>query len=241
MIQTVVTIVWVVFATFFFGCLAILTSLFSRTGNLVHIVARVWGHSILLAARIPVTVEGHERIDPSRSYIFMSNHQSNFDIPVLLAHLRCQFRWLAKAELFKIPIFGRGMRGAGYIPIDRSDRRKAIESLRTAAETVRKGTSVMIFPEGTRSLDGELRDFKKGGFVLAVDAGVPIVPVVISGTFAIMPKSGLRIRRGRVCVKVLEPIDTAGYSRKQKDELLNRVRGRMLEARRKMPESEPQC
>ena len=241
MIQTAVTIVWVVFATFFFGILAILASFFSRTGNLVHIIARIWGYSILLAARTPVTVEGHDHIDPARSYIFMSNHQSNFDIPVLLAHLRCQFRWLAKAELFKIPIFGRGMRGAGYIPIDRSDRRAAIRSLQTAAETIRQGTSVMIFPEGTRSLDGNLRDFKKGGFVLAVDAGVPIVPVIIRGTFAIMPKSGLRIRRGRVCVKVLEPIETAGYTRKKKDELSKEIRDRMLGAAQQMSEGGQPC
>lgn len=241
MIQTAVSIVWVVFATIFFGLLAILTSFVSRTGNAVHIVARIWGYSILLASRVRVTVVGQEQFDPSRSYIIMSNHQSNFDIPVLLAHLRCQFRWLAKAELFKIPIFGRGMRGAGYIPIDRSDRRAAIRSLQTAAETIRNGSSVMIFPEGTRSLDGRLRSFKKGGFVLAVDAGVPIVPVVIHGTFAVMPKSGLRIRPGRVCVEVLEPIETAGYSRKQKDELLEIVRERMIAAGERKAEGEGPC
>jgi 1-acyl-sn-glycerol-3-phosphate acyltransferase len=231
----------VVFATTFFGLLAILTSFFSRTGNAVHIVARIWGYSILLASRVRVTVVGQENFDPSRPYIFMSNHQSNFDIPVLLAHLRCQFRWLAKAELFKIPIFGRGMRGAGYIPIDRSDRRAAIRSLQTAAATIRNGSSVMIFPEGTRSLDGELRSFKKGGFVLAVDAGVPIVPMIIHGTFPIMPKSGLRIRPGRVCVEVLEPIETAPYSRKQKEELLQIVRDRMLAAHARAKEEGRPC
>jgi 1-acyl-sn-glycerol-3-phosphate acyltransferase len=133
------------------------------------------------------------------------------------------------------------MRGAGYIPIDRSDRRAAIRSLQTAAETIRKGTSVMIFPEGTRSLDGNLRDFKKGGFVLAVDAGVPIVPVIIRGTFSIMPKSGLRIRRGRVRVKVLEPIETEGYTRKNKDELSQLIRDRMLAAAQEMAEGGQSC
>ncbi len=239
MIQTAVSIVWVVFSTTFFGLLAILTSFFTRTGNAVHIVARIWGRSILIASRVPVTVNGEEHFDSSRPYIFMSNHQSNFDIPVLLAHLRCQFRWLAKAELFRIPIFGRGMRGAGYIPIDRSDRRAAIRSLQAAAETIRRGSSVMIFPEGTRSLDGQIRPFKKGGFVLAVDAGVPIVPVVICGTFAVMSKSSLRIHRGPVRIRVLEPIETDGYGRKRKDELLELVRERMLEARRQMAEDGP--
>jgi 1-acyl-sn-glycerol-3-phosphate acyltransferase len=241
MIQTAVSIVWVIFSTLFFGILAILVSLVSRTGNLVHIIARIWGYSILLVSRVRVRVTGQENFDSSRPYIFMSNHQSNFDIPVLLAHLRSQFRWLAKAELFKIPVFGRGMRGAGYIPIDRSDRRAAIRSLQTAAETIRQGSSVMIFPEGTRSLDGKLRSFKKGGFVLAVDAGVPIVPVLISGTFDIMPKSGLRIRPGRVRIRVLPPIETAGYSRKQKDELLALVRERMLAGQQEMTEDARQC
>ena len=241
MIQTAVTILWVVFATIFFGATAILAAPFSKTGNFVHFIAQVWGYSILLASRIRVTVSGQENFDPSRSYIFMSNHQSNFDIPVLLAHLRCQFRWLAKAELYKIPIFGRGMRGAGYIPIDRSDRRAAIRSLQQAAETIRKGTSVMIFPEGTRSRDGVLRSFKKGGFILAVDAGVPIVPVIIHGTFQIMPRTRLRIQSGRVRVQVLEPIETAGYGRKRKNELLETVRSRMLEAQQLMAEGEDPC
>ena len=155
--------------------LAIAPSLVTRTGNPVHRVARTWSRSILAVSGIRVAVSGLERIDPARPYIFMSNHQSNFDIPVLLAHLPLQFRWLAKAELFKIPVFGRAMRGAGYISIDRADREAAFKSLGEAAETIRKGVAIMIFPEGTRSLDGTLKPFKKGGFVLAVDAGVPIL------------------------------------------------------------------
>ncbi len=241
MIQTALTIIWVVFSTIVFGTAAILAAPFSRTGNFVHLIARTWGYSILLASRIRVSVSGEENFDPSRSYIFMSNHQSNFDIPVLLAHLRCQFRWLAKAELFRIPIFGRGMRGAGYIPIDRSDRRAAIKSLQQAAETIRAGTSVMVFPEGTRSRDGVLRSFKKGGFILAVDAGVPIVPVLIHGTFQIMPRNSLRIRSGRVCVQILEPIETAGYGRKRKNELLEAVRSRMIEAQQQLSEGKATC
>jgi 1-acyl-sn-glycerol-3-phosphate acyltransferase len=241
MIQTTITILYVIFATVVFGTAAILFSLFSRTGNSVHIVARLWGYSILLFSRIRVTVRGQENVDPRYPVIFMSNHQSNFDIPVLLGHLRCQFRWLAKAELFRIPIFGRGMRGAGYIPIDRSDRRAAFKSLETAAETIRNGTSVMIFPEGTRSRDGKLHPFKKGGFVLAVDAGVPIVPVVLHGTFSIMPKERLLIRPGRVEVEILKPIETASYTRKQKDQLMERVRCAILEAQARRAEEGRPC
>jgi 1-acyl-sn-glycerol-3-phosphate acyltransferase len=154
----------------------------------------------------------------------MCNHQSNFDIPVLLGCLPVQFRWLAKAELFKIPIFGRGMRSAGYISIDRFNQKSAFESISQAAQRIKGGVSVMIFPEGTRSTDGKIRPFKKGGFVLAVDAGVPIIPVVLHGTRAIMPKGRLRINHGQVVMDILSPVDTTGYTRDTKDELIEQVR-----------------
>ena len=154
----------------------------------------------------------------------MCNHQSNFDIPVLLSYLPVQFRWLAKAELFKIPIFGRGMRAAGYISIDRFNRASAFESLGEAAEKIKGGVSVMIFPEGTRSIDGKIRPFKKGGFVLAVDAGVPIIPIVLRGTRSIMPKGQLRINPGHVYMDIQKPIDTSDYTRDSKDDLIERVR-----------------
>jgi 1-acyl-sn-glycerol-3-phosphate acyltransferase len=223
LLRTAVIYVWVIFATLFFSLLAIVTSLVTRTGNPVHRVGRMWSRSILAVSGIRVAVSGLERIDPDRPYIFMSNHQSNFDIPVLLAHLPVQFRWLAKAELFNIPVFGRAMRGAGYISIDRADREAAFKSLGEASETIRKGVAVMIFPEGTRSLDGMLRPFKKGGFVLAVDAGVPIVPVAIRGTYAIMPKRTWIIRPREVAVDVGEPIDTSVFTRATKEALMERV------------------
>lgn len=205
--------------------MAILASLLDKKGELPHLVARVWGRSILFGANVKVTVKNRDYIDPSRSYIYMSNHQSNFDIPVLLAYLPVQFRWLAKVELFSIPVFGFAMRRAGYISIDRSDRKSAILSLRRAAEIIRGGVSVMIFPEGTRSRDGNIRPFKSGGFILAIDSGVPIVPVTVHGTFPIMPKDGLRIRPGNVVLEIQEPVETSGYTRKQKNELLEKIRG----------------
>lgn len=224
LLRTAAIYVWVIFSTLLFSLLAIATSLATRSGNSVHRVGRMWSRSILAASGIQVAVSGMERIDPARPYIFMSNHQSNFDIPVLLAHLPVQFRWLAKAELFKIPVFGRAMRGAGYISIDRADREAAFKSLGEASEAIRKGVAIMIFPEGTRSLDGTLKPFKKGGFVLAVDAGVPIVPVAIRGTHAIMAKRTWIIRPRDVAVEVGEPIDTSDCTRATKEALMERVR-----------------
>ncbi|MGD9369606.1 MAG: lysophospholipid acyltransferase family protein [Desulfobacteraceae bacterium] len=220
---------WTIFATTVLGILAIVVSFFSRNGDGVHHVARVWGKSILWVSGVRVETKGSVPNWQSRSYVYMSNHQSNFDIPVLLSALPVQFRWLAKAELFKIPIFGRSMRGAGYISIDRSNRKSAFKSLARAAAMIRNGTSVMIFPEGTRSSDGVLLPFKKGGFVLAVDAGVPIIPIVITGTHEIMPKGRMLICRRRVLIDVGNPIQASDYTRKTKDDLMARVHEAMSE------------
>lgn len=223
MIQTVCIIVWTVLVTFFWGIVIILASFIIHNENFTHNLAKIWAKSILFAGRIRVTVTGYSNIDPGRSYIYMSNHQSNFDIPVLLAYLDTQFRYLAKAELFKIPIFGYAMKRAGYISIDRSNRKSAFESLKEAAKKIRNGASVLIFPEGTRSRDGNIRPFKKGGFALAVDSGVPVVPIVIHGTWSIMSKKGVRIRPGNVEIEILKPIETSDYTRKTRDDLMEKV------------------
>jgi 1-acyl-sn-glycerol-3-phosphate acyltransferase len=229
-LHTVIIYIWTIAATFVIGSTAILFSFFSKTGNSVHHVARLWGRSILWVSGIKVEVVGLEYIDSQRSAIYMSNHQSNFDIPVFFSALPVQFRWLAKAELFKIPIFGQGMRGAGYISIDRSNRKSALNSLVRAAKSIRNGTSVLIFPEGTRSADGALQAFKSGGFVLALNAGVPIVPMAVQGTFHVMPKHRNIIRRHAVRLIVRPPIDTTVYTRHTKHELMEHVRGAVLQA-----------
>jgi 1-acyl-sn-glycerol-3-phosphate acyltransferase len=228
-LKTVIIVVWTLLATAAVGTTVILASFFSRNGNVPHHMARFWANSILWVSRVKVTVSGAEKLDPSQSYIYMPNHQSNADIPVLLGRLPVQFRWLAKAELFKIPIFGRAMRGVGYISIDRSNRKSAFESLARAADTIRNGTSVLIFPEGTRSRDGSILPFKKGGFVLAVDSGVPIVPVVIHGTRGIIAKGRLMIRPAPVTMQILDPVETADYTRKTKDALLERIRSILID------------
>lgn len=230
MLRTVLIIVWVLLITPYFGTFVLVLSLLGLNGNSGHRVAQLWGRSLLLGSGIRVRIKGLRRIQASRTYIYMPNHQSNFDIPVLLGCLPVQFRWLAKAELFKIPIFGPAMRACGYISIDRSNRRSAIQSLNQAADAIRGGVSVLIFPEGTRSRDGLIRDFKKGGFVLALKAGVPIVPIVLHHTFSIMSKDSLRITPRDVVLEILEPIETTPYTYSQKADLMDRVRRRICEA-----------
>ncbi len=234
-LQTWIIVVWFVMVTIVIATTVIVCAFFSRTGNVPHLLARWWANSILWVSRARITVTGAEKLEPGRSYIFMANHQSNADIPLLLGRLPAQFRWLAKAELFKIPIFGRAMRGVGYISIDRSNRKSAFESLKQAALTIRNGTSVLIFPEGTRSRDGRILPFKKGGFVLAVDSQVPIVPIIIHGTGGIMPKGRFMIRPAPVTMAILDPVETADYTRKTKDALLECIRA-ILVAHVEQPE-----
>jgi 1-acyl-sn-glycerol-3-phosphate acyltransferase len=179
---------------------------------------------------VRVTVIGREHLPSGSSFLLMPNHQSHFDIPVLLGCLQTQFRWLAKAELFKIPIFGKAMRGCGYISIDRSNREAAFASIRQAGNAIRGKVSVLIFPEGTRSPDGRLLPFKKGGFVLAADSGVPILPIGIYGTGRILPKKRLLLDPGPVVLRIGPPVDTAGYDRETKDALMEKVHQALCEA-----------
>jgi 1-acyl-sn-glycerol-3-phosphate acyltransferase len=224
MIRAPFIIIWVVLVTIYFSIAAIIVSFIKEGCVMPNKVAKTWARCILFGSRIKVTVTGLSNIDLSLPYIYMSNHQSAFDIPVLQAHLPVRFSWLAKAELFKIPVFGYALGRAGHISIDRSNRKSAFKSLKNAARNIRSGVSVIIFPEGTRSRDGNIRQFKKGGFVLAVDAGVPIVPVIIHGVGPIMLKNRVLIKPGNIIVEIKNPIKTTDYTRKTKDDLMEKVR-----------------
>ncbi|NLA75459.1 MAG: 1-acyl-sn-glycerol-3-phosphate acyltransferase [Deltaproteobacteria bacterium] len=228
MIRYVFIFVWTTLATFIMSLVAICSAFFSRNGNGPHKIGTWWAKSILWVSGIRVQVKGIENLDSERPCVFMCNHQSNFDILVLFYALPAQFRWIAKAELFKIPFFGRAMRGAGYISIERKERRRAIQSLREAADKIRSGVSVMIFPEGTRSPDGNIGEFKNGGFLLAYEAGVQIMPVVLNGTWSIMSKDSLRIQPGNVTLSILPPVSVKGYSKSEKTLLAEDVRGNMV-------------
>ncbi|MEA3279931.1 MAG: lysophospholipid acyltransferase family protein [Thermodesulfobacteriota bacterium] len=224
MIRAPFIIIWVVLVTIYFSIAAIIVSFIKEGCVMPNKVAKIWARCILFGSRIRVTVTGLSSIDLSLPHIYMSNHQSVFDIPVLQACLPVRFRWLAKAELFKIPVFGYALGRAGHISIDRSNRKSAFKSLNNAAINIRNGVSVIIFPEGTRSRDGNIRQFKKGGFILAVDAGVPVVPVIIHGTWPLMLKNRVLIKPGNIIIEIKDPIKTTDYTRKTKDDLLKKVR-----------------
>ncbi len=201
----------------------IATIIFRASSTKIQFLPRYWAKIISRLAGMRVTLRGGENLAARQPYILAANHQSQFDIFALQGYLNIDFRWLAKKELFKIPVFGLGMRQAGYIPIDRSRGREAVKSLYAAAERIAAGASVIIFPEGTRSPDGHLQKFKSGGMVLAIKSGVPIVPVAICGTHDILPKGKLLARPGSVTINVGRPIATSNFKVSDKQELARRL------------------
>jgi 1-acyl-sn-glycerol-3-phosphate acyltransferase len=210
--------------TIFFGILVIFIGIFSRGNYLQYLCAITWAKLILLTAGVKVNIKGTENISSDCAYVVMANHQSHFDVISLFSRMPLQIYFLAKKELMRIPVFGWAMYLMGHVTIDRADREEAFKSIDRAAEKVKSGTNVMVFPEGTRSETGELLPFKKGGFVLAVKGGIPILPVGIYGSNKILPKGSLKISSGVINIVVGKPIDTKLYSIENKEELMTRVR-----------------
>jgi len=200
---------------------AVIGGLFDGSGRAGHACARIWSLGSLSAARIKLQVEGLELVPTEGPVIYMGNHQGNFDILALTRAIPRLFSWVAKEELFKVPVFGAAMRRAGYIPLDRSDGRKALKSMNQAAGRIAAGASVVIFPEGTRTKDGSLLPFKRGAFILAAKAGVPIVPFTINGSREINPRNRIELRPGTIRITFGSPIDVAGVP---EAELMERVR-----------------
>jgi 1-acyl-sn-glycerol-3-phosphate acyltransferase len=201
-----------------------------RPGGVFWWVPRVWTRAMLWAGGVRVRVHGGERIGTGREpRVFASNHVSWYDVFVLGGTLP-RYSFVAKAEILRIPIFGAGARAVGTVPIERENRKSAFASYEEAAAIVRGGRPVIVFPEGTRGRSYAIRPFKKGPFVLAIAAGVPIVPVIMHGTMPIMPKGSWRVRPGVVDVHVLDAVPTAGLTYDDRDAVSNAVRARMADA-----------
>jgi 1-acyl-sn-glycerol-3-phosphate acyltransferase len=178
----------------------------------------------LRSAGARVHVRGLERLDRREAYVFVANHQSNLDPPLLFAYLGHHVGAIAKKELLKVPLFKQGFPLVHVVPIDRSNRERAIESTRRGAAELRLGHSLMAFPEGTRSVDGRVREFKKGIFYMALEGGVPIVPVAINDTRLVMRKGAGTCVPGDVYLEILPPVSTEGYTIDNIEELIERVR-----------------
>jgi 1-acyl-sn-glycerol-3-phosphate acyltransferase len=183
-------------------------------------------------AGIRYRVRGREHIPANRAVVFCSNHESNVDPPVLFQALHKRLHVLFKAELTKIPVLGAVMLGGGFVPVERERREASMASIDRAAASIREGNTFLIFPEGTRSKTAELLPFKKGGFIMAIKAQAPIVPVAVSGGRSAMRKGSWLVRPVMVDVKIGEPVETTGLSLDDRDELIDVVRARIEELRR---------
>jgi 1-acyl-sn-glycerol-3-phosphate acyltransferase len=196
----------ILISTICFGIVTLLVGIFSR--KVARYVALTWNFNLLWIAGIKLNVTGLEKLQKNKRYVFIANHQSGLDIPVLYAGLKRSISFIAKKELFYIPIFGWGMVVVGHIWIDRSNARKARDSILRAVKHLQKAqVSLILFPEGTRSVDGTVGEFKKGSFSLALQAGVEVVPVAIHDTMKSLPKNSLLVTPGTIHVDVCDPLD----------------------------------
>jgi 1-acyl-sn-glycerol-3-phosphate acyltransferase len=231
-LRTILTILTAIVVTLVLGTFVILAALVGvkdKPGGIFERIPRWWSASVLWAAGIRVRVHGRENAGGGDPRIFASNHVSWFDVPAL-AKILPRYKFVAKAELFKVPIFGAGMRAVGMIEIQRENRKAAFGAYEVAADRIRHGSSVVVFPEGTRGHDYPLRAFKKGPFVLAIAAGVPIVPIIVHGTIEIMRKGSLWAHPGTIDIHLLEPVSTSGVDYNDREALMVKVRDRMADA-----------
>lgn len=219
----------IVLSTACFGVVSFLISLFDRTPPRQLTVARAWARSLLRIAGVKVTIEGLDRIQPGGNYVFVSNHVSYMDIPVVLGNVPEQFLFLAKAELFEIPFLGTHLRTAGHVMVPREDPRSAIKTLQHTAALLHHGRSTLVFPEGGRSESGELQEFKDGAAFLAIRAQIPVVPMAMTGMRHILRMHTLTFHRGHVKLRIGEPISTEGMTTHQRAELTAAVRQKIVE------------
>ncbi len=208
--------------TIVLGSLSLVSTLFDRSGNFAHRCARAWARLIVGTTGVRVAIIGLERLEQGRSYVFAANHQSIYDIPILFASIPAQLRIVAKESLGRIPFLGWHLRRAGHLLVDR--RNPGPEIVKRMARLVGESSSLIVFPEGTRSVDGTVLRFKKGSFLVAIDARLPVVPVSVSGSRQVMKKGRLMVCPGEVRVTVHEPMPTADVSRGHVMAFADRVR-----------------
>ena len=227
-------LLYCVLSLVFLATMAIVGTFFIKTKSFGTLMQKMWCQGILWSAGLRVKVEGEENL-PERNAAFLFNHASLLDIPVIAASLPVDLRFAAKKELFKIPIFGQGIKSVGTLPIDRSNRQKTIGVYKEATERVQSdGLSIALAPEGTRQREEALGPFKSGPFIFAIQAQLPIVPVVIKGVREALPKKSLMINCGcwqrEITLKILPAIDTRDYPLESRKDLKDKVRHKMVQA-----------
>ena len=215
------------FATIPLASLVLLIAAVRSTSPVIDPIIRLWARILLRAAGIDLRTERMETLDRKQRYILVANHYSYFDIPCVFAAIPQPIRFMAKVSLFKIPIFGWAIGRAGFIPIDRKNRRTAVKSFDLAAERIRKGNTIVIFPEEGRSRERTMRQFQRGAFLLAIKSELPMIPMAIDGTYDVFRVGAKRITPGRVTIRVGTPIATEGTTLRDKERLANEARAQI--------------
>ena len=229
MIRSILALVFGSLGTAVTSVISMIIMLFDRQGKSVEFIMSKWAWFLLKLAGVKIEVNGLENLTPGESYIFISNHASLLDIPTVCLGLPFQLRFLAKKELFKIPLFGPALLSAGHIKIDRGNLESAVKSLKEAAIVLKKrGYSALVFAEGTRSLNGEVGRFKKGGVILALSMGIPIVPVSISGSASLAAKGVYLVKSGKIKMTIGKPISTEGKDISARHQLVSTIRDEVI-------------
>lgn len=200
-----------------YASVVLVTLIFTRNSRVFHALCRSWARTSLALCGVTTSVRGTEYLERGQGYVYVSNHASMFDIPAVIAAIPDQIRIVYKRELHWIPLFGWGLKFGSYIPIDRGRSVKAQKSLEEAIRKIRNGESVLLYAEGTRTLDGKLQPFKRGAFRIAVQAGVPVVPLTINGSFRILPKHSISVNPGHVELILEKPIPLSGMQGKESE------------------------
>jgi len=226
----------IVLSTAVHGSINLIVALWDSEGSTQLKVARAWARSLLSIAGVKVTVEGAEKLVPGESYVFVSNHVSYMDTPVVLGHIPANFRFMAKSGLFKVPFIGGHLSKAGHISVPLDDPRASVKVLSSAGKMLKeRGLSVLVFPEGGRSETGDMQPFKEGAAYLAIKGGTPVVPVAIIGIRAVLPMHSGHVRPGKVTLRIGDPIPTANLTVKDRDSLTQRLFDRVQHLREHSP------
>jgi 1-acyl-sn-glycerol-3-phosphate acyltransferase len=210
-------------ATVFMGTVSMFSSIFDSTGKLQHQVAVAWAKMLLKICLVRVDVIGAQRLDPNQAYVFCSNHFSLIDTPLMFSSMPRPFRILARHRLWRIPFLGWHLGRAGHLPVNRENPREAVKNIQDAADKIRSGTTILLFPEGGRRDGTNARPFKPGAAHIAIRAGVPIVPVAIVGTSKILPRGCSHLRPGRAELRIGDPISTDALTKSDGKDLIRRV------------------
>ena len=226
MFLTIIKLSTIAIVTTFWSTLAVITGPLNFFLPAFHLISTTWAKWLIWIGGVKIVTHGLENIKQDENYVFISNHASNFDIPILLSTIKNEIKMVAKKELTYIPIFGWSLIAGGYIIINRNDTKKAMKAMRKAEKKLNKGTSILIFPEGTRSQNGLVQPFKKGAFMLAIQTKFDIIPISIIGSYNLMPKKSLRLNRGTVHLIVEKPISVKEV--KNKSQLIEDVRNLII-------------